>query len=188
MAPVSVIIFIDALTCKRHCDVVFGRGGGSFNCFTLLGRFICNLVSCFKNWHVAKSESAQHLQNAAPGVLPNITCSYLNTTVQVVPEQRPLTERHLSCFRCYMQKIRALTPELSSNLSTISQYTQSMERLMRDRINQLGCRLPTFENDVDKYEYVGGLLQLLDQRLKETKFWFHCKVTKLYLFIYFKLL
>lgn len=143
-------------------------------------------VFIFQNWPVAKSESAQYLQKDAPGVPPNISCFSVNITEQVGPEQQPLTAHHLSCFRCHMLNISKLTPELSSNLITISQYSRDMERLMNRRIVHLRCHLPTFEHDVDKYEYLRSLLQLLDQRLNKTTFWFHCKVPMSYLFILFQ--
>ncbi|KAI3372075.1 hypothetical protein L3Q82_006925 [Scortum barcoo] len=106
-------------------------------------------------------ESSLYPQRDAPGVAPNISCLLPNITVQ----QQPLMAQHFSCFRCHMFNLLKLTPELSSNLTTLCQFAQNLERLMGGRRANLVCSLPAFEQDVEKYEYLRGLLKLLDQRL-----------------------
>ncbi len=109
--------------------------------------------------------------------IPDSSCLSLNTMELVGPEQRSLTAHSLSSFRCYMLKVSELTPELTSHLQSASQYSLSVERLMKGQTTKRDCRLPTLEQHIEIYTFVGCLLQLLDQILSQAEFDFTAVTT-----------
>jgi len=104
-----------------------------------------------------------------PGVLPDIPCASLNVKEQFGAEQHPLTVHHLSTFRCYMRALSERIPELSEHLNTSSQYLQDVEQQQGNRTVPVTCKLPTFEQNLYDYVYAKCLLQLVDERLSNSK-------------------
>lgn len=69
-----------------------------------------------------------------------------------------------------MMEMSNVTTELESGLETISQYSLDMEELMwSGNVSHINCTLPHFEEDMDKYQFVRCLLELLVQVLGESQ-------------------
>ncbi|KAG7490482.1 hypothetical protein JOB18_036491 [Solea senegalensis] len=98
-------------------------------------------------------------------LFPNDSCVSMNITEGVGAELQSLDASPLSPFRHCMEKVVALTPELSPQLLTIGQYIQHMVQPGSDHTPSHNCSIPSFEHELEKYSYVKCLLQLLGEWL-----------------------
>lgn len=137
-------------------------------------------MHCITVYYSAMWTTTNHLRlrQNAPELFSDRPCLNLNSTELGEPEEQSLSAYHLSFFRCYILKVSQLsqmsdlTTALPLQLKKISHHINSMEVLIDDSSASQDCSLPAFE-DMDLFLYVKCLLQRLDQRLSNVKFWLH---------------